>query len=131
MKVTKAIGKCLLVLLCIVVILAIIVAAQFYHRSDPKNLKQYDTENPFITGKTTISAHRSGAGDFPEETLTAFRGGVENAEMQVDYFEFDLHMTIFWCSLTTPRWIAFRMQQWFSGRKTYWCVTRRWLSSSS
>lgn len=93
MKVTKAIGKCLLVLLCIVVILAIIVAAQFYHRSDPKNLKQYDTENPFITGKTTISAHRSGAGDFPEETLAAFRGCVENAEMQVDYFEFDLHMT--------------------------------------
>lgn len=93
MKVKKAIGKCLLVLLCIVVILAIIVAAQFYHRSDPKNLKQYDTENPFITGKTTISAHRSGAGDFPEETLAAFRGCVENAEMQVDYFEFDLHMT--------------------------------------
>ena len=92
-KVKKAIGKCLLVLLCIVVILAIIVAAQFYHRSDPKNLKQYDTENPFITGKTTISAHRSGAGDFPEETLAAFRGCVENAEMQVDYFEFDLHMT--------------------------------------
>ena len=93
MKVKKAIGKCLLVLLCIVVILAIIVAAQFYHRSDPKNLKQYDTENPFITGKTTISAHRSGAGDFPEETLAAFRGCVENAEMQVDFFEFDLHMT--------------------------------------
>ena len=104
MKVKKAIGKCLLVLLCIVVILAIIVAAQFYHRSDPKILKQYDTENPFITGKTTISAHRSGAGDFPEETLAAFRGCVEN---------------------------AFRMQQRFSGRKTCWCVTRRWLSSSS
>ena len=39
-KAKKVIGKCLLVLLCIVVILAIIVAAQFYHRSDPKNLKQ-------------------------------------------------------------------------------------------
>lgn len=93
MKVKKAIGKGLLVLLGIVVILAIIAAAQFYHRSAPKNLKQYDTKNPFITEKTTISAHRSGAGDFPEETLAAFRGCVENAEMQVDYFEFDLHMT--------------------------------------
>ena len=104
MKVKKAIGKCLLVLLCIVVILAIIVAAQFYHRSDPKNLKQYDTENPFITGKTTISAHRSGAGDFPEETLAAFRGCVENAEMQVDYFEFDLHMTADGISPTNGTW---------------------------
>ena len=92
-KIKKAIGKCLLVLLCIVVVLALAGVAQFYHRSDPKNLKQYDTDNPFITGKTTLSAHRSGAGDFPEETLAAFRGCVENTAMQVDYFEFDLHMT--------------------------------------
>ena len=42
---------------------------------------------------TAISAHRSGAGDFPEETLAAFRGCAENPDFQVDYFEFDLHMT--------------------------------------
>ena len=93
MKVKKVIGRSLLVLLCIVVILAIIGIAQFYHRSDPKSLKQYDTANPFITGETAISAHRSGAGEFPEETLAAFRGCVENTDFQVDYFEFDLHMT--------------------------------------
>ena len=93
MKVKKVIGRSLLVLLCIVVIFAIIGIAQFYHRSDPKSLKQYDTANPFITGETAISAHRSGAGEFPEETLAAFRGCVENTDFQVDYFEFDLHMT--------------------------------------
>ena len=93
MKIKKIIGRILLVLLCIVIVIAIIGVAQFYHRSDPKNRKQYETTNPFITGQTAISAHRSGAGDFPEETLAAFRGCAENADFQVDYFEFDLHMT--------------------------------------
>ena len=93
MKIKKLIGRILLVLLCIVSVIAIIGAAQFFHRSDPKNRKQYETSNPFITGQTAISAHRSGAGDFPEETLAAFRGCAENPDFQVDYFEFDLHMT--------------------------------------
>ena len=93
MKIKKIIGQILLVLLCIVIVIAIIGAAQFFHRSDPKNRKQYETTNPFITGETAISAHRSGAGDFPEETLAAFRGCAENPDFQVDYFEFDLHMT--------------------------------------
>ena len=93
MKIKKIIGRILLVLLCIVLVIAIVGVAQFYHRSDPKNRKQYETSNPFITGETAISAHRSGAGDFPEETLAAFRGCAENTEFQVDYFEFDLHMT--------------------------------------
>ena len=93
MKIKKIIGRILLVLLCIIIVIAIIGAAQFFHRSDPKNRKQYETSNPFITGQTAISAHRSGAGDFPEETLAAFRGCAENPDFQVDYFEFDLHMT--------------------------------------
>ena len=93
MKIKKIIGRILLVLLCIVIVIAIIGAAQFFHRSDPKNRKQYETSNPFITGETSISAHRSGAGEAPEETLAAFRGCAENPDFQVDYFEFDLHMT--------------------------------------
>ena len=93
MKAWKVIGRCLLVLLCVVLVIAIVGIAQFFHRSDPKNVKRYDTDNPFITGETAISAHRSGAGDYPEETLAAFRGCVENPDFAVDYFEFDLHMT--------------------------------------
>ena len=93
MKTKKTIGRILLVLLCIVIVIALLGAAQFFHRSDPKDRKQYETTNPFITGETAISAHRSGAGDFPEETLAAFRGCAESPDFQVDYFEFDLHMT--------------------------------------
>ena len=93
MKAKKIIGRCLLVLFCIAAVLAIVVVAQFHHRSDPKNLEQYETNSPFITGETAISAHRSGAGQYPEETLAAFRGCAENPDVQVDYFEFDLHMT--------------------------------------
>ena len=93
MKAWKVIGRCLLVLLCVVLVIAIVGIAQFFHRSDPKNVKRYDTDNPFITGETAISAHRSGAGDYPEETLAAFRGCVEDPDFAVDYFEFDLHMT--------------------------------------
>ena len=93
MKVKKVIGRRLLVLLCIVAAIAIVGVAQFCHRSNPKNLKRYETDNPFITGETAISAHRSGAGQYPEETLAAFRGCAENPDVQVDYFEFDLHMT--------------------------------------
>ena len=93
MKGKKIIGRSLLVLLCIIVVIAMIGVVQFQHRSNPRNLKQYDTDNPFITGETAISAHRSGAGEFPEETLAAFRGCVENPSVEVDYFEFDLHMT--------------------------------------
>lgn len=77
-KAWKVIGRCLLVLLCVVLVIAIVGIAQFFHRSDPKNVKRYDTDNPFITGETAISAHRSGAGDYPEETLAAFRGCVED-----------------------------------------------------
>ena len=93
MKVKRIIGRVLLVLLCVVAAIAAAWALQFYHRSKPANFKQYATENPFITGETAISAHRSGAGQYPEETLAAFRGCVEDSAAQVDYFEFDLHMT--------------------------------------
>ena len=93
MKAKKIILRCLAALLGIAAALAIAMAVQFYHRSDPKAVRQYDTDNPFITGATAISAHRSGAGIFPEETLAAFRGCVEDPELQVEFFEFDLHLT--------------------------------------
>ena len=53
-KAWKVIGRCLLVLLCVVLVIAIVGIAQFFHRSDPKNVKRYDTDNPFITGETAI-----------------------------------------------------------------------------
>ena len=58
MKSKKVLGRCLLVLLCIVAAIAIAGVAQFYHRSDPKNRKQYDTTNPFITGTAAIDVYK-------------------------------------------------------------------------
>lgn len=55
-----------------------------------------DTDrNPYIvpTGETMISAHRSGGGIAPENTLRAFKNCVENDSFSVDIFEFDLHIT--------------------------------------
>lgn len=92
--------KILKVILIILLVLVLLAAGAFAaikisanHRSDPARLVSYDTDNRFITGKTQISAHRSGGGVAPEETLMAFRNCAENPEFSVDVFEFDLHIT--------------------------------------
>ena len=92
--------RILKIVLIVLLVLALLAAAGFgaikisgNHRSDPKKVKQYETDNDFITGKTQISAHRSGGGVAPEETMMAFRNCAENGEFSVDVFEFDLHIT--------------------------------------
>lgn len=55
-----------------------------------------DTQrNPYIvpTGETMVSAHRSGGGIAPENTLRAFENCVESNSFAIDIFEFDLHIT--------------------------------------
>ena len=55
----------------------------------------YDTNNSNITeyGTTLVSAHRSGAGIFPENTMMAFEGCINSDTFKTDIFEFDLHIT--------------------------------------
>lgn len=55
----------------------------------------YETTNPYITenGKTLVSAHRSGSGIFPENTMMAFEGCINSETFKTDIFEFDLHIT--------------------------------------
>ena len=55
----------------------------------------YDTDNHNITeyGRTLVSAHRSGGGIFPENTMMAFEGCINSEEFKTDIFEFDLHIT--------------------------------------
>ena len=57
--------------------------------------QDYDTNNHNITeyGKTLVSAHRSGGGIFPENTMMAFEGCINSDSFKTDIFEFDLHIT--------------------------------------
>lgn len=55
----------------------------------------YETDNQNITeyGTTLVSAHRSGGGIFPENTMMAFEGCINSEDFKTDIFEFDLHIT--------------------------------------
>lgn len=54
-----------------------------------------NAQNPYINeyGKPDISAHRSGAGIAPQNTLMAFEACVESEDFEIDIFEFDLQIT--------------------------------------
>lgn len=90
------------VLICIVLILALLLGGfcllithDFKDSLVPVTAETADTRNPYIveTGKTMVSAHRSGGGIAPENTLMAFKNCVENGSFAIDIFEFDLHIT--------------------------------------
>ena len=68
-------------------------ALQWFHRSDPGDTIRYETTNVYISQTTLVSAHRSGGGIMPEETMMAFRNCVENSAAAVDIFEFDVRIT--------------------------------------
>ncbi len=84
-KVFAAIG-----IVLAMIIIADIISVNWH--SNPKNIK---TDNNYIVGmgNTQISAHRSGGGIMPEETMAAFKNCAENPDFKIDTFEFDLHIT--------------------------------------
>ncbi len=62
----------------------------------PTDVIEYETTNPHIVsyGETKISAHRSGAGIAPQNTLMAFEKVLEeNDDLGVDVYEFDVQVT--------------------------------------
>lgn len=73
---------------CVIVQLAI-----YTHKSVPASVIEYKTDNPYITETTMVSAHRSGGGIMPEETMMAFENCVNSESFNTDIFEFDLHIT--------------------------------------
>lgn len=88
--------KIILAVIAIIIagfIISVAVSANW--KSNPKNIKAYETDNSYIVGmgNTQISAHRSGGGIMPEETLMAFKNCAENPNFNIDVFEFDLHIT--------------------------------------
>lgn len=85
--------KIIAAILALALVLLIVVVIQYYHRSDPADIITYETTNPHIKEITQVSAHRSGGGIMPEETLMAFKNCAENPDFSVDVFEFDLRLT--------------------------------------
>lgn len=100
-KKNKGTKKGIKALRVICIILAVIICADIISinwKSNPENIENYDTTNPSIVDfhggeKPMISAHRSGGGIMPEESMMAFKNCVENSSFNIDIFEFDLHIT--------------------------------------
>lgn len=90
-KIYKILLKVLLSLAGAVLVIFLLWALHYCHKSNPKNRIVYESTNSDIFQETKISAHRSGAGVYPEETMLAFEACLNNYD--VDYFEFDLHIT--------------------------------------
>lgn len=85
--------KALAIIIVIIAALAIFVNVAGFHKSNPSQIKDYDTKNQYILASTDISGHRSGGGIAPEETMMAFKNCAENSAFSIDVFEFDLHIT--------------------------------------
>lgn len=86
--------KSLCVVLVVIIALASSLVLLVTHKW-PDTYIKYDTTNHNITelGTTLVSAHRSGGGIFPENTMMAFEGCINSDTFKTDTFEFDLHIT--------------------------------------
>ena len=82
------------IILAILMVIAVTLVALIKHEWK-ETYKEYDTNNKYIVeyGKTMVSAHRSGRGIFPENTMMAIDGCLNAQDYEIDVFEFDLHIT--------------------------------------
>ena len=96
---TKALKKTFMIIGIIIAVLLLLALAAYlalshdYSGSPPVSVA--DCTNPHIAadGVTRVSAHRSGGGIAPENTLMAFKNCVEDGSFEIDIFEFDVHIT--------------------------------------
>lgn len=79
--------------LILLALAAYLIVSHDYSGAPPVSVA--DCTNPHIAsdGVTRVSAHRSGGGIAPENTLMAFKNCVEDGSFEVDLFEFDVHIT--------------------------------------
>lgn len=94
-KFLKVFGCIVLILVLLFGGFALLIAHDFKDELVPVAADTAGERNPYIVkpGKTMVSAHRSGGGIAPENTLMAFKNCVENGSFAIDIFEFDLHLT--------------------------------------
>lgn len=90
--------KPLIVILIVIAVLALLAGVIYLvisHDFKDEIVPVSASENPYIvkTGETMVSAHRSGGGIAPENTMMAFENCVESSSFAISIFEFDLHIT--------------------------------------
>ena len=96
---TQTLKKTFMIIGIIIAVLLLLALAAYlalsrdYSGSPPVSVA--DCTNPHIAadGVTRVSAHRSGGGIAPENTLMAFKNCVEDGSFEIDIFEFDVHIT--------------------------------------
>lgn len=93
-KIKKMLKNTVKSVLCILLV-AVIGLLLLVTHDFAEAYEDYETSNSEITeyGKTFVSAHRSGGGIFPENTMMAFEGCINSDTFRTDIFEFDLHIT--------------------------------------
>ena len=72
-KILKIAGIVIIVIAVLALAALITIKASSAHRSDPAKVKQYEMTNPHANDITAISAHRSGGGIAPENTMMALK----------------------------------------------------------
>ncbi len=95
-KKSKSKAKVILaILLAIIICIIVGDTISVMWKSNPDNIVKYETDNVYIndSDKPYISAHRSGGGIEPEESMLAFKNCVGQNGFNIDVFEFDLHIT--------------------------------------
>lgn len=91
----KGLKITLVIILSFIAVFVISEIISVNWHSNPSKIVENKTDNPHIisNGAPQISAHRSGGGIAPEETMMAFKNCAESTDFEIDLFEFDLHIT--------------------------------------
>ena len=92
---SKRILKILLLILLALSLLAGILLWVVTRDTSEAPISTDNGKNPLITplGTSLVSAHRAGRGIAPENTMMALKNAADNPDFQVDFFEFDIHLT--------------------------------------
>ncbi len=83
------------ILIAVVIVVGgfLLIVTHDFSGSAPVSVKACTNPHIASDGKTKVSAHRSGGGIAPENTMMAFKYCVESPDFEIDVFEFDVQIT--------------------------------------
>lgn len=94
-KRAKTALKTILTIFIVLLLLAGILFRIVTRDTNAAPISTDNAENPLITplGITMLSGHRAGGGIAPENTMMALKNCVDSPDYELDFFEFDIHLT--------------------------------------